>query len=712
MTTLSKDTLENISVIYRQEISASGNKLDELKSGLQKSIRRNIPENAARCGAELYCFVYKKQGKRIFTNLIHRLMIIYLEDIGLAGVSIWDFMDKFIDQILYSVRGEVNEKGDVIVENVINDRITSEAALIYLIEYLCKLPHSRILSHFHSVFFPTDSDIEEILVEDLYEIREIRKRARSWKIIPNPDPRIRQELDKITQDETIEVRNCMVHLGTAILRQDSETAYECLLALNDAESKTRSTFLEDEDTKYTGTRVSKSNSILNIILPVLCLSMKILKIKQEGFLWEGDSSDVVPPNLILLTRKWYKELEGTKEGDLPLRLSILTLSMFLKGNLTSRKILGKYKLTLEVEDIFKDVGNDLEIYSYAVDMHTKKGRSLGKNRVDFAKEGAYVVNEDEKVIVEDYKEIYNRFKYNQAGIEYTENTKKESDKFVVVSRVQLTCSKSRPCTYFAKDKDQLMKNRMDSMDNLSTIYFVKGPYKCKADAYIPLKLSKLKEEINDDELPYLKYKVIKLIPDLFEDVPLGIRKNIDRSKPAYFLVCESLLQEDESEIPTTEASSKLWKDEKVVDWEEVEKNNDLKRFNFNNIVGEDNEKRYLYLYVIGLLWRYIIGIPDPADRNFMCINQDSNINNMKMYSLDEENIKHPSEYKTALKGNRYKYFKKYINKYKTIIKEKLEKWRANIHKSLIFDQNTLYEIISRLNYILNNIEAIDQIFSD
>ena len=58
----------------------------------------------------------------------------------------------------------------------------------------------------------------------------------------------------------------------------------------------------------------------------------------------------------------------------------------------------------------------LEIPSYAIDMHTKKGREMGKNRADFANEGSLVVDEDKEYYNEEYRKFYNQCKYEEAGI--------------------------------------------------------------------------------------------------------------------------------------------------------------------------------------------------------------------------------------------------------------------------------------------------------
>ncbi len=86
---------------YRKEHSLNGYALDELKSGLQKSVRRSDLNTALYCAAELDLF--KQLGKpaqRIRTNFIHRLMIIFCEDIGPAGIDNWVEIDARITELL------------------------------------------------------------------------------------------------------------------------------------------------------------------------------------------------------------------------------------------------------------------------------------------------------------------------------------------------------------------------------------------------------------------------------------------------------------------------------------------------------------------------------------------------------------------------------------------------------------------------------------
>ena len=86
---------------YRSEKSLRGYTLDVLKSALQKYVRRGDFERAKFALAELDLFSLAakespRDSKRIRTNMIHRLMIIFLEDIGLGGIELWPRIDKLL----------------------------------------------------------------------------------------------------------------------------------------------------------------------------------------------------------------------------------------------------------------------------------------------------------------------------------------------------------------------------------------------------------------------------------------------------------------------------------------------------------------------------------------------------------------------------------------------------------------------------------------
>lgn len=82
---------------FRHEVSVCGNSLDILKSGLQKYIRRNILNKALYCANDILLFKNANGGESIVTNLYHRSMIIYLEDIGITSLHLWEIIDKYIE---------------------------------------------------------------------------------------------------------------------------------------------------------------------------------------------------------------------------------------------------------------------------------------------------------------------------------------------------------------------------------------------------------------------------------------------------------------------------------------------------------------------------------------------------------------------------------------------------------------------------------------
>lgn len=73
-----------LSTSYRKQITWNGYPTDVMKSGLQKYIRRSVMEKALYCAAELDLFKEAentKEAEGIRTNFLHRLIIIFMEDV-------------------------------------------------------------------------------------------------------------------------------------------------------------------------------------------------------------------------------------------------------------------------------------------------------------------------------------------------------------------------------------------------------------------------------------------------------------------------------------------------------------------------------------------------------------------------------------------------------------------------------------------------------
>lgn len=123
---------------YRNEKSVNGYSLDVLKSALQKYIRRGETIKALYVAGELDMFADAgHSGERIRTNFIHRLMIIFLEDISLANYGLWKKVDGMFDLLLN--RG-------------LDRNRTLEIQMIQtIVVWLCKSQKIRLISHLNSI---------------------------------------------------------------------------------------------------------------------------------------------------------------------------------------------------------------------------------------------------------------------------------------------------------------------------------------------------------------------------------------------------------------------------------------------------------------------------------------------------------------------------------------------------------------------------------
>lgn len=134
---LNKFDIKKISTEFRKEKSYNQYSLDILKSALQKYIRRSEIDKAIYFAIEICLFIFKENDlnrKRIITNFIHRLQIIFLEDVGLSCYNIIEYIDKLFDKLFTR-----NPKSFLII-------------FLNLVYTMCKNKHTRVCSHYHHLF--------------------------------------------------------------------------------------------------------------------------------------------------------------------------------------------------------------------------------------------------------------------------------------------------------------------------------------------------------------------------------------------------------------------------------------------------------------------------------------------------------------------------------------------------------------------------------
>jgi alkylated DNA repair dioxygenase AlkB len=212
----------------------------------------------------------------------------------------------------------------------------------------------------------------------------------------------------------------------------------------------------------------------------------------------------------------------------------------------------------------------------------------------------------------------------------------ETDEYKFIVLTQLVTSSSKMDVYFAKDGE-------------GNLVVVKGPYQDKKQVDIIIKNTECKKQNN---LPYIPFIVRQLIPDRWsEGIPLGIRNRIDRRNPAWFIIFKSVIEENK--IKKKIHSSKLWPETEVVDWDKISS------IHFEYKSGKRTDKE-IKDYVHAILFRYMRGISDLADRNFLMVSDDSS--EKRIISIDEDIEDHDVKIVTELRKNKAEYIYKWLRK--------------------------------------------------
>jgi len=590
----------------RRERSRHGKTLSELKSGLQKYIRRGELEKALWCAGELVSFREAPETqavKPIMTNVRHRLMIIFLEDV--ASIGLWRTFDILLGQLGPQL----------------------ESAIVHEWVYRMVLsPKARICSHARAFATLMDNSAATDLARDLY-----------------PD--------------LLEVH------ATILMANRPETEWNEAL---------RSAIRNRDVSACIWAWKIQENGF-----PRTCPGGR--KPVWQVFLAIEKAASLEVAALIPMARRWYKDLQNTKEAFLCWMFPLLA---HIKGH----NFVEPAELKLEASDLVNIEPMELDDYVY--DIHVSGPRKGGLMR--FAMEGSRVENESDivdqywKAFYEDRKLIADgvaprgppetRTMPNPApatdpppntplkvimagadlspmilpatplndkplsifdlcevlGIEEADlqfETKtapedvapepleerlsvllKETD-FDFDVRAQITTSRGKTDVYFAHLGD--------------TELVVKGPMSRLAVE----RACEMCEWKLRNGLPSVKQHLVEVYPDRWpEGVPLGLRNKTDRDQSAAFLVSESLIP---GPLPRRDhGPTKMWPVTEVVDWDQLGEHRwaPLKHWNAYTIRERTD-------YTLALLARYVMGISDLADRNFLRA-QGNGVS--RLYSLDED----------------------------------------------------------------------------
>ena len=537
---------KSICTEYRRERTAHGHPFDEIKSAIQKSVRRSMVDDAVWFYLEAETFGEKQlgssesfRGEPLRTNLLHRLMVIYLEDIGPANPALWSVIDESLFK-LFELR---EQRGND--ETIFHRCRLEEISLgVRIVQLMASSPHSRQLSHLHCSI-------------DKFDYHRL------------PDPDTEREINRARSSGDL-----FVSLEKAIIDKSVAAFYY-------------------------------SNQILNG--PLIKRRKPMVPLLEFLGRWS---------NRTIMAIRWAKELTVTEQFLIPMLVISEIIGMVNLEEIPMQNDPIEANMTSHLE------GPDRAIPSYAVDMHTKAGRKLGKNKADFGKSGMVVTNEWSGTI-DKYKQFYYDSKIDltllmdlprEVPMHIQEKSPEyESQRITFGVRAQLNTMNNRPDTYLGLIQGKRV--------------FVKGPY--LATPEMPLKVARIKKLIG---LPYLEYSIEWLIPDYFPKLPLGVRNKVDRKEAYPFLLAEDLTTE--APIPTIQKSSKRWPETEVVDWKRV------------NSVGEPE---FGLEYLKAVIFRWLFGIPDLAMRNFIQVREG--VRKGELISVDEEELNKAVHLYTSLKKN-------------------------------------------------------------
>jgi hypothetical protein len=327
---------------FRRERSQNGKKLPELKSGLQKYIRRGEREKALWCAGELHSFrdaPERDQARRVGTNFRHRLMIIFLEDVGAIGL--WERADA------------------------LNARALDADAVYRWVAMMAGARKSRACSHARAV-----ASIRVSLIGGANHPSVPRASAAACALYPTIAAlHARHKLDPRAENELL-WRPALVEA----LHERSPAA--CIWAWA----------IQTEGRPRTAPGGRKSVWQIFEALEVGC--------------------EPAIARLIPMARRWYKDLQNTREAFLCWMLPLLAQvgEHPLDGNV---RVVGG-PVPASAEEAFA-AQPPMELDSYVYDMHVAGAGAPGRGRgglVRFANEGSLVANESE-IVDPVWKAFYN-----------------------------------------------------------------------------------------------------------------------------------------------------------------------------------------------------------------------------------------------------------------------------------------------------------------
>lgn len=655
----------NFSARFRQEVSFRGCKLPELKSGLQKGIRRNNLQLALMCGLELWSFGTapgrSMDKKRLRTNLLHRLMIIFLEDVGQE--QYWTQVDEMYQA---ASAGEW----------------PSQESIVQWITFLCRCPKSRACSHARAVAFFCDEPWVQAKYPKVYALGQECP----------PHPTLDQLIAVVRKSSwraviyASRVANQTGHIKTPMGRKPVWAVHHALQL-----SATELDLCRDQTRNYNNeaTRLAKlglkwGKELQNIREAFLCWMVPLLA-RLRGL----PTPDPLPT---ISTTVPSELLVAATTG--PIEFPAYVMDMHVTGRPDPERFaLEGSVVTMEDATRVNPVWKQLYIDSKCQPRATSSKKVVVQGKRSKPETQAQSPEKEKRIDLErqelggsrDFPNICASLpdKY-LAAVNATRPTAyvkcwTETHAYDFIVRVQLTTSRNKTDVYVARKRatksqpvyraQRTLTPNMDYSGLLTIdhspgeLVIVKGPLKRITDAEQAAVLALWKR---DNNVMTTDVRIEWLIPNRWpKGVPLGVRNSMSRTKPAPFLVATSLFcgppsESNKSTLPYRIHSSKLWPATAVVATGSLPRWAPMKL---------RTSHQHQLDYVMALLYRYVFGLGDLADRNFVNTGP-------RLVSVDEDGVPKHVNFKAELKRNKLTQVHEWAKKYWNLMEPTLSSWKV------------------------------------
>ena len=347
-------------------ISYNGYKLDILKSGMQKYLRRREFNKMIWCVSEIYLFhvfakteTEKRATKGIISNLLNRLIIMLDEEMLFAECEKYLLIRSYMEDFEQSNRGDF-------------------VCLYKICELMCGARMIRRNSDIRGYWTPN-----------------------KWPKVDNGDGSDEYYFSKFK--ENFEKKN-------------SECFLWMFKIFNKGEEGDIVRYRRKENIYMIWEYLFDRKNIKNDPILQNCLEYRFEEFKKknrnERFIFLTASIDIA----------MYKGQEKNPNW--------FDCSKKIKFDIGDLKKVNDIKYKIATDILHEVFGNwqKMEIDDYAIDMHTSAGRKMGKNKVDFIASGAVVFDEDKEYFEKEWRDCYNNAKKASFAAAVALRKKKENEK--------------------------------------------------------------------------------------------------------------------------------------------------------------------------------------------------------------------------------------------------------------------------------------------